>query len=108
MVYAVQFTIAARQDLRGIRSYIAEHDSPAKADYVVRAIIRIAMSLRELPFRGALVPELEQYEKPDFRQICFKPYRIFYRVMDANVYVALVADGRRDMVTLLARRLTQP
>ncbi|RPJ74031.1 MAG: type II toxin-antitoxin system RelE/ParE family toxin, partial [Desulfobacteraceae bacterium] len=35
----------------------------------------------------------------------FKPYRIIYRVMDKNVYVLLVVDGRRDMQSLLQRRL---
>jgi len=28
-----------------------------------------------------------------------------YRIMDKNVYVLLIADGRRDMQTLLQRRL---
>jgi toxin ParE1/3/4 len=37
--------------------------------------------------------------------IFFKPYRIIYRVIENNVYVLLIADGRRDMQTLLQRRL---
>ncbi|HDR16533.1 MAG TPA: hypothetical protein ENN79_13840, partial [Desulfobacteraceae bacterium] len=41
----------------------------------------------------------------EYREIFFKPYRIIYRVMDKNVYVLLIADGRRDMQTLLQRRL---
>lgn len=44
----------------------------------------------------------------DYREIFFKPYRIIYRVIDAIVYVFLVADGRRDMQALLQRRLLQP
>ena len=41
----------------------------------------------------------------EYREIFFKPYRMIYRVMDKNVYVLLIADGRRDMQTLLQRRL---
>ena len=41
----------------------------------------------------------------EYREIFFKPYRIIYRVMDKNVYVLLIADGRRDMQTLLQKRL---
>jgi len=41
----------------------------------------------------------------DFREVFFKPYRIIYRVDRNTVYVYLVADGRRDMQTLLSRRL---
>jgi hypothetical protein len=33
------------------------------------------------------------------------PYRSIYRVLDKNVYVLLIADGRRDMQSLLQRRL---
>jgi len=41
----------------------------------------------------------------DYRQTFFKPYRIIYRVEGRRVYVYLIADGRRDMRTLLERRL---
>ena len=41
----------------------------------------------------------------EYREIFFKPYRIIYRVINKNVYVLLIADGRRDMQTLLQRRL---
>jgi len=41
----------------------------------------------------------------EYREILFKPYRIIYRVIENNVYVLLIADGRRDMQTLLQRRL---
>ena len=43
----------------------------------------------------------------EYREIVFKPYRIIYRVMEDNVYVLVIADGRRDMQTLLQRRLLQ-
>ena len=42
-----------------------------------------------------------------YREIFFKPYRIIYRVMEDNVHVLVIADGRRDMQTLLQRRLLQ-
>ena len=45
-----------------------------------------------------------------YREIFFKPYRIIriiYRVMEDNVHVLVMADGRRDMQTLLQRRLLQ-
>jgi toxin ParE1/3/4 len=43
----------------------------------------------------------------EYREISFKPYRIIYRVMAENVYVLVIADGRRDMQALLQRRLLQ-
>jgi len=41
----------------------------------------------------------------DFRQCVFKPYRLIYRVMGRKVVIYLVADGRRNMQALPARRL---
>jgi toxin ParE1/3/4 len=41
----------------------------------------------------------------DYRQTFFKPYRLIYRVMARDVVVFVIADSRRDMQGLLARRL---
>ena len=41
----------------------------------------------------------------DYREAHFKPYRIIYRVMGQQVIVYCVLDGRRDMQSLLLRRL---
>jgi toxin ParE1/3/4 len=41
-----------------------------------------------------------------YRQILFKPYRILYRVRAGTVFIAVIADGRRDMASLLSRRLS--
>jgi len=43
----------------------------------------------------------------DYREVFFKPYRIVYRVIEETVYVLVSADGRRDMRSLLLRRLLQ-
>jgi len=41
----------------------------------------------------------------EYRQALFKPYRMIYRMVERRVYVYLIADGRRDLQTLLTRRL---
>ncbi|MQM32201.1 MAG: plasmid stabilization protein, partial [Candidatus Accumulibacter phosphatis] len=41
----------------------------------------------------------------DYRQAAFKPYRVIYRVMGQKVFIYVIVDGRRDMQSLLARRL---
>ncbi len=41
----------------------------------------------------------------EYRETRFKPYRVIYRIMGRRVFVHLIADGRRDMRTLLERRL---
>jgi toxin ParE1/3/4 len=104
MAFTVRFTKAAREDLRDIHSYIETHDSREHADYVAREIVRATLALRDFPKRGAYPPELQRKGNRSYREIFFKPYRILYRVRANTVFVAVIADGRRDMTSLLARR----
>jgi len=41
----------------------------------------------------------------EYRQVFLKPYRLIYRVHSKQVIVYVVTDDRRDMASLLARRL---
>ena len=69
---------------------------------------RKAFSLAGLidsPERGAHPRELLAQGIRELREVFFKPYRIIYRIMDDTVYVFLIAHGRRDMQSLLQRRL---
>jgi toxin ParE1/3/4 len=62
-------------------------------------------SLSEFPGRGTYPKELSAIGMNEYREVFFKPYRIVYRIVGDNVYILLIADGRRDLQTLLARRL---
>ena len=105
MPLAVFLTNDAAGDLEELYDYIALHDSPQKADYVLEQVERAFSGLSKFPERGAHPKELLALGIREYREIFFKPYRIIYRVMDKNVYVLLITDGRRDMNTLLQQRL---
>jgi toxin ParE1/3/4 len=105
MMFAVLLTHDAARDLDEIYDYIAFHDSPQKADYVLEQIEKVFSSLSEFPERGAYPKELLALGIREYREIFFKPYRIIYRIMGKNVYVLLIVDGRRDMQCSLQRRL---
>ena len=68
-------------------------------------LLEVAESLSTTPERGSVPKELRSLGVKDYRQSFFKPYRVIYRVVEQQVVVYLIADGRRDMQTLLARRL---
>jgi len=105
MPFAVLLTDDAARDLDEIYNYIALHDAPQKADSVLEQIEKAFSRLSESPERGACPKELLPLGIREYREVFFKPYRIIYRVMDENVYVLLIVDGRRDMQLLLLRRL---
>jgi toxin ParE1/3/4 len=105
MSFAVLLTNDAARDLDELYDYIAAHDTPQKADYVLEQIVKAFSMLSEFPERGAYPKELLALGIREYREVFFKPYRIIYRVMDKNVYVLLIADGRRDMQSMLQLRL---
>lgn len=103
--YEVLLTHGAEQDLESIYDYIAEYDCQANADYVLDRVLEVVESLATFPERGAYPKELVALGIRDYRQAAFKPYRLIYRVIGQKVFIYLIADGRRDMQSLLARRL---
>ena len=105
MSFQVFLTDDAARDLEDLYDYVESHDVPGKADHVLEQIEKGFASLSENPQRGAHPKELLAIGLREYREIFFKPYRIIYRVMAENVYVFVIADGRRDMQALLQRRL---
>ena len=101
----VILTDAAVNDLDELYDYIARHDTPERAGQVLTRIEKAIASLAESPERGAVPAELSSLGIRTYREVFFKPYRIVYRVLSDSVAVVLIADGRRDMHTLLQRRL---
>ena len=105
MPFAVLLTNDAARDLEALYDYIALRDAPQKADYILEQIEKAFSRLSEFPEQGAYPKELAALGIREYREIFFKPYRIVYRIMNKDVYVLLIVDGRRDMQTLLQRRL---
>ena len=105
MSRTVLLTAGAERDIEEIHAYIAEFDSVERANHMLDRIAASLAQLADLPERGSHPRELLALGIREYRQIFFKPYRIIYRVAANRVYVYLVADGRRDMQSLLARRL---
>lgn len=103
--YEVLLTEGAEQDLEDLYDYIAEFDCAATANRVLDRLLEVAQSLAQFPERGTYPRELLELGIRDYRQTSFKPYRIIYRVLDLKVYIHLIVDGRRDMQSLLSRRL---
>jgi toxin ParE1/3/4 len=103
--FEVLLTEGAEQDLEAIHDYISEFDSVANANEVLDAVMHVVESLSRFPERGTHPRELVGLGIKEYGQTSFKPYRVIYRVMGSQVIIYLIADGRRDMQTVLARRL---
>lgn len=103
--FEVLLTEGAEQDLESLHDYIAEFDSVANANRVLDQLMTAVESLSRFPERGSYPKELLALGIKEFRQTSFKPYRVIYRVAGKDVIVYLIVDGRRDMQSVLQRRL---
>ena len=106
--YAVELTAGAEQDLDEIVAFVAGNDSPGKASALFDRLMATAETLHTAPQRGSVPRELQALGMGAYRQTMFKPYRLIYTVHDhpqPTVFIVVVADGRRDMLALLQRRL---
>ena len=133
MSYKVLLTHSAERDLEAIYSFIAENDTQDNANYVLDKLTgkpvslsptlsrkrereqtnryanfilpEIAETLAAFPERGSYPKELLALGIREYRQAHFKPYRLIYRISGKQVVIYIIADGRRDMQTLLTRRM---
>ena len=103
--FEVLLTEGAERDLEAIHDYIAEFDCVANANYVLDRLMEVVKTLSRFPERGSYPRELVALGIKEYRQAKFKPYRVIYRVTGSQVVIYLVVDGRRDMQSVLARRL---
>lgn len=103
--FEVLLTEGAEQDLEAIHDYISESDGVANANHVLDEVMGIVESLSTFPERGSYPKELVSLGIKEYRQAFVKPYRVIYRVTGSQVIIYLIADGRRDMQSVLARRL---
>jgi len=103
--FTVLLTETAVLDLAELHRFVELNDNPSRADRLLDVIEDTIASLDSMPQRGHIPPELERLGMHDFREIHYKPYRIIYEVIDRDVIVHAVVDGRRDLRDLLEARL---
>ena len=103
--YHVRLTDEVEYDLIDLFEYIARKDSIDNAYYVLEKIDALILSLDQQPERGHYAPELYKHGVKDYREAHFKPYRVIYEIVGNRVVVLGCFDGRRDMASLLERRL---
>jgi len=106
MTYPVRVTSAAWRDLTEIYDWIAENDSIESAGLVLDRIWEAAEGIAAMPRRGSRPKELPIKLEAEYRQVFFKPYRVIYEIRRNDIAIHLIADGRRNLQSLLLRRLT--
>jgi len=85
------WTETARQDLQGIRRYIAT-DNPAAAKRWVQRLRERARNALNAPLAGRTLPELS---REDIRELIEGNYRIVYQVFADRLVILTVFEGHQ-------------
>ena len=105
MKFRVNFVSDAEKDLFEIYKYVYLNDSEDSAEKLYDRLYKKCLSLRRIPQRGHIPPELRLLEIEDFLEVHYKPYRIIYQVIQKEVFIHCILDGRRELQKLLQERL---
>lgn len=62
-------------------------------------------TLENFPKRGNLIEELSKLGDLNYRKIQYQNFLIIYRIIETKVIISIIADGRRDMQSILHNRL---
>jgi toxin ParE1/3/4 len=102
--YKVQIPSSVIYDIQEIVDYIADEDATIALKILDRIESKIN-SLKEYPERGRVVPELLNQNIMEYHEIIETPWRIIYKIVDQNVFILTVIDGRRNVQDVLLKKL---
>ena len=97
----------ADADIAAIFEYLLGVAGLETAEKLVEELDTAILSLANLSERGKYPPELLAEGITLFRELQCPPWRIFYRIVDGDVWVVAVLDGRRNIAQLLPERLAR-
>jgi plasmid stabilization system protein ParE len=96
---------SAEHDLKELRSYIVKNFSLKTWQNTYDKIKEVIRNLKTFPYTGSIPEEIEKLNLSQYRQVISGMNRIIYEVRQDTLYIHIIVDGRRDLTSLLTRRL---
>lgn len=107
MSFKVVILQSAETDLKELRTYLTKHFSTQTWQVTYSSLKAAIRHLGTLPYAGSIPDEIEKLNLSQYRQILSGMNRVIYEVREQTVYVHIIADTRKDLPTLLMKRLLQ-
>lgn len=107
MGFKVVIIESAEQDLKELRAYIVKNfsvDTWRTSYSDIKGVIR---NLQNFPQAESIPEEIEKLNLTQYRQVLSGMNRVIYEVRQDLIYIHIVVDTRRDMNSLLIRRLVR-
>lgn len=105
MSFNVVILHSAKLDLKELRDYLIARFSRSVWLDTSQNLKKTMLMLAVSPQAGSVPDEIEMLNLSDYRQVSCGMNRIIYEIRQDVVFIHAVVDVRRDMVSLLTRRL---
>ncbi|MFA5171187.1 MAG: type II toxin-antitoxin system RelE/ParE family toxin [Sulfuriferula sp.] len=105
MSLKVVFLRSAEQDLKELRGYIIKQFGKEVWQDSYRKIKASVGVIQTYPLGGSIPEEFERLNLAQYRQVISGMNRIIYEVRQETVYIHIICDNRKEMASLLTRRL---
>jgi toxin ParE1/3/4 len=103
--FRVVVLASAEQDLKELRAYIFKNFSADTWRNTYAKIKEAVRNLQNFPEAGCIPEEIEKLNLTQYRQVSSGMNRVIYELRQDVIYIHIIVDTRRDMNTLLTRRL---
>lgn len=105
MTLKVVFLQSAETDLKELKSYIVKHFGKDTWQASYSKIKDAVAVIQSYPNGGKIPDELATLNLNQYRQVISGINRIIYEVRDGTAYIHIVCDTRKDLRSLLMRRI---
>lgn len=105
MSIIVVFLASAEADLKEIRIYLVKQFGKDTWNATYSKIKESVGIIQAFPKSGKIPEELEDMNLTQYRQIISGMNKIIYEIRQETIYIHIVCDTRKDMKTLLTKRL---
>jgi plasmid stabilization system protein ParE len=105
MNFKVVILESAEHDLKELKDYITKNFSVETWQNSYDKIKTVIRNLKAFPYAGSIPEELEKLNLSQYRQVLSGMNRIIYEVRQDVIYIHIITDARRDLKSLLTKRL---
>lgn len=107
MTLSVVVLRSAEDDLKMLKRYLVSKFGAETWQAGYRQIKDVIASIRDFPDQGRIPDELANINLSQYREVIAGRNRVIYDVRGDTIHVHIVCDTRRNLKSLLMRRLTQ-
>ena len=105
MSFKVVILESAEHDLKELRDYVVKNFSVEIWQNTYGKLKETIRNLKAFPQAGSIPEEITKLNLSQYRQVLSGMNRIIYEVRQDTLYIHMVVDARRDMESILTRRL---